>query len=280
MLLRTTAASYESGLQRSPGAFGASLLSHAAIVWLLYALMTLPGTSSSSLTTDTAPLIQGLVWRAGPAGGGGGGGDHSPTPPRRLETVGADAMAMPIRKAPPLTPPHELPNDTTPPPMALVLTVNPMDAGQLLQAGVIQNASLAPNASQGPGTDNGAGKGRRGGSGDGNGLGVGDGQDLGIGNNAFRPGGEVSSPILLREVRPAYTPDAMRAHIQGEVLLTGIVLPDGSVTRLRVLRSLDPSFGLDEQAIHAVQQWRFKPGIRLGQPVAVQIDISVGFTMR
>lgn len=70
------------------------------------------------------------------------------------------------------------------------------------------------------------------------------------------------------------------ARIQGEVLLSAVVLSDSTVTRLRVLRSLDPTLGLDEQAMKAVRQWRFKPGTRFGQPVPVQIEIAVGFTMR
>ncbi len=87
------------------------------------------------------------------------------------------------------------------------------------------------------------------------------------------------APVVVREVKPGYTPDAMRARIQGEVLISAVVLPDGTVTRLRILRSLDRAFGLDEQALAAVRQWRFKPGTR-GQPVAVQVDIAVGFNMR
>jgi protein TonB len=72
----------------------------------------------------------------------------------------------------------------------------------------------------------------------------------------------------------------MRARIQGEVELSAVVRADGTVTDLRVTRSLDKVFGLDEQAIKAASQWRFKPATRLGQPVSVYVTIAVGFTVR
>jgi TonB family protein len=47
-----------------------------------------------------------------------------------------------------------------------------------------------------------------------------------------------------------------------------------------VVRSLDPTFGLDQEAIKAARQWRFAPGTRMGQPVSVQITIELTFTLR
>ena len=73
-------------------------------------------------------------------------------------------------------------------------------------------------------------------------------------------GNGVETPKLIREVKPQYTAQAMRAKIQGEVLLECIVMPDGSVGNIRVVRSLDAAFGLDQEAIKAARQWRFQPG--------------------
>ena len=70
---------------------------------------------------------------------------------------------------------------------------------------------------------------------------------------------------MLREVKPQYTSDAMRAKVQGTVLLECVVRPDGSVGDMQVVRSLDPTFGLDQEAIKAAKQWRFAPGTRLGE---------------
>jgi protein TonB len=267
--------------QRFRGAFGASLLSHAAFAWLLYFLLTLPAPLSRVVDSQRQALVN-LVWLdvPGPGGGGGGGGNRSVEPPRKLETPGPDKLAVPVLKAPPLTPPREEPKPQEPQPMAMLLPVKPMDAGQLQAAGVVENANLAPTASQGSGIGGGAGTGRGTGSGPGDGSGLGPGFGGGTGGDVYQVGSGVLSPVLLREVKPGYTADAMRARIQGEVLLSAVVLPDGSVTRLRVVRSLDPTFGLDEQAMLAVRQWRFKPGTKFGQPVPVQIQIAVGFTMR
>ena len=72
----------------------------------------------------------------------------------------------------------------------------------------------------------------------------------------------------------------MRAKVQGTVLLQCVVRPDGSVTDIQVLRSLDSVFGLDQEAIKAARQWRFAPGTRMGSAVPVQITIELTFTLR
>ena len=72
----------------------------------------------------------------------------------------------------------------------------------------------------------------------------------------------------------------MRAKVQGLVRLEGVVLPDGTVGDVRVLRSLDSVFGLDEEAIKAAKQFRFVPGTRFGQPVAVLVSFEIEFTLR
>jgi TonB family protein len=87
-------------------------------------------------------------------------------------------------------------------------------------------------------------------------------------------------PRLLREVKPNYTSDAMRAKIQGAVLLECVVNRSGEVMDVKILRSLDSTFGLDQEAIKAAKQWRFSPGSRLGEPVPVLISIELSFTLR
>jgi protein TonB len=90
----------------------------------------------------------------------------------------------------------------------------------------------------------------------------------------------VTSPRLLKEIKPVYTAEAMRAKVQGVVQLRAVVLPDGSVGRVEVLKSLDAVFGLDQEAIKAARQWRFAPGMRLGEPVAVRVVLELSFTLR
>ena len=103
----------------------------------------------------------------------------------------------------------------------------------------------------------------------------------GIGGDSFwlihAPGNDVTTPILLREVKPSYTSDAMRAKVQGSVLLECLVRPDGSVGDVRVVRSPDPPFGLDLEAMKAARQWRFAPGTKGGEPVRVVVTIEIEF---
>jgi protein TonB len=89
----------------------------------------------------------------------------------------------------------------------------------------------------------------------------------------------VQLPKVIRDVKPHYTSEAMRAKIQGAVLLQGTVGTDGTVRDIRVVRSLDPS-GLDVETIKAFSQWRFQPGMRDGQVVPVVVTMKMDFTLR
>ena len=88
----------------------------------------------------------------------------------------------------------------------------------------------------------------------------------------------VKPPVVVKDVKPSYTPDAMRRKVQGVVEVEAVVLTDGTVGDVTVTRSLDPD--LDEQAVKATKQWRFKPGTRDGQAVNVLVQIDLTFTLR
>jgi len=90
----------------------------------------------------------------------------------------------------------------------------------------------------------------------------------------------VDMPVLTREVKPQYTPEAMRAKIQGSVALEAVVLSDGRVGDIRVMQSLDARYGLDLEAIRAARNWRFKPGRFRGEPVPVIVRIDLTFRLR
>jgi len=83
----------------------------------------------------------------------------------------------------------------------------------------------------------------------------------------------------MQESKPHYTAEAMRAGVQGTVLLECVVSPDGTVSNARVLHSLDSTLGLDDEAIKAAKQWRFAPGTRNGEPVPVLVSIELTFTL-
>jgi bla regulator protein blaR1 len=96
----------------------------------------------------------------------------------------------------------------------------------------------------------------------------------------LRPGNGVTSPKLVYEVKPRYTRAAMDAKIQGSVWLEAIVLENGEVGDVTVTRSLDTEYGLDDEAVKALRQWRFEPATKDGKPVAVQVDIEMSFKLK
>ena len=154
-----------------------------------------------------------------------------------------------------------------------------MAAAPQTRTGLLEGL-MARVESAGSGTDGGAGAGDGGGVGPGSGDGLGPGSGGGLGGGVYRPGNGVETPRLLREVTPKDSAEAMRAKVQGLVLVEAVVLPDGSVGDVRVVRSLDQNFGLDDEAIKAARQWRFQPGTRFGEPVAVLVTIELSFTLR
>jgi TonB family protein len=70
----------------------------------------------------------------------------------------------------------------------------------------------------------------------------------------------------------------MRRKVEGTVEVDAVILADGTVGDVSVKRSLDPD--LDEEAVKATKQWRFRPGTKDGAPVAVQVFIELTFTLK
>jgi TonB family protein len=102
----------------------------------------------------------------------------------------------------------------------------------------------------------------------------------GFSGGAYRPGSGIDNPILIREVKPLYTREALQAKIEGVVLLEAVVQPDGTVSDVRIVRSLDPHFGLDREAVKAAKKWWFIPGKRQGVPVPVIVTIELTFKLK
>lgn len=93
-----------------------------------------------------------------------------------------------------------------------------------------------------------------------------------------RPGGNVTSPRLLREVKPQYTPRAMQEKAEGEVLMECVIKADGTVGDIKIVKPLHED--LDKAATDAAAQWVFEPGTRDGKPVAVLVTIAIAFTLK
>jgi TonB family protein len=256
-------------------AIGSSVLTHSVLGVLALWLSTLPRTSATS--DQVRPTRYNLIWIASPGpGGGGGGGGNRTKAAAAARQVGRDRLTVPTVGS--LPTPTNTPKE---PPRLQPLTI---PAKPLADASEVVPGVVAPSPSseitQGPGIGGGAGTGTGTGSGEGEGSGLGPGFGGGTGGGAYRPGSGVSMPQLVREVKPDYTADAMRAKVQGAVLLECVVLTDGTIGDVRIVKSLDNVFGLDEQAVKAARQWRFQPGRRFGEPVPVIVLIELTFTLR
>jgi protein TonB len=93
-----------------------------------------------------------------------------------------------------------------------------------------------------------------------------------------RIGGQIQPPTLLRRIEPTYPPMAVSAHLQGMVILEAIVDEEGTVTDVKVLRSVNPL--LDREALAAVRQWRYSPVVLNGRPVPFVLSVSLSFSLQ
>lgn len=258
-----------------------SVLIHAALVGLLASVAVVRHAATDAvdarqaLASAQTPVRMVFLVSPGPGGGGGGGGNRRPAPVPRAQAPGRDWLTIPVAPRVAASP---APADATPPPQQLLLDAAPLASGMEFVAG-LPDAQPGPSLSRGPGEGGGVGDGTGTGVGSGRGPGMGPGSGGGTGGGVYRIGDGVTPPEVVTQVKPTYTAEALRAKIQGSVLLEVIVQRDGTPGRVQVVRSLDPG-GLDVRAIEAVREWRFKPG-RLGDtPVDVLVTIIMDFSVR
>jgi protein TonB len=88
----------------------------------------------------------------------------------------------------------------------------------------------------------------------------------------------MTPPVLIKDVKASYTPEAMRKREQGRVGLALTVKADGTAANVRVTQHVSKE--LDAEAVKAVKQWRFKPGTRNGKPVPVETQAEMTFALR
>jgi len=87
----------------------------------------------------------------------------------------------------------------------------------------------------------------------------------------------VRAPSLVSKVEPEYSEEGRAAGLEGTIIVGVVIGLDGMAHDARILRGL--GLGLDEQAVEAIQQWRFKPGLKDGQPVPVAATIEVNWRL-
>ena len=93
----------------------------------------------------------------------------------------------------------------------------------------------------------------------------------------YRIGNGISAPIVLLKTEPQYSEAARAAKLQGNVMISLLVDERGNPRDMKVIRPL--GMGLDENAIKAIRQWKFRPGMKDGHPVAVRAQIEVTFRL-
>ena len=192
---------------------------------------------------------------------GGGGGQRGATP----VTKGQLPKFADTQITPPKAPPMEKPKIPMPDPTIEVQKDLKMANNSMPNLGM-------PNS---PLMGNSMGNGRGSGLGSGNGSGLGPGSGGNYGGGLRKIGGGVSQPQVIYQVDPEFSEEARKAKFMGVVLVNLIVDTRGLPQNVHILRGV--GMGLDEKAIEAVRQYRFKPAMEGGKPVPVELNVEVNF---
>ncbi|HKS72157.1 MAG TPA: energy transducer TonB [Terriglobales bacterium] len=89
------------------------------------------------------------------------------------------------------------------------------------------------------------------------------------------PKGDLSAPVAVQKVDPAYPTELMRQNVSGNVTLSAVIHSDGTVDAVRVLNSADDR--LNEYARSALSRWRFIPATKNGNPIDLQAVVIIPF---
>jgi TonB family protein len=100
-------------------------------------------------------------------------------------------------------------------------------------------------------------------------------QVAGPDGEVYNVGGSVRPPVLTYAPDPNYTEAARKAKLSGNVIVSLIVDQNGEPQNVRVERGLGN--GLDQKAVETVEQYRFKPATRNGEPVPANLKVEVNF---
>jgi protein TonB len=256
--LAATALSSRSTRAGTTAGLAVSIFVHGAMFGLCLLLVS---RNRDAATVPQPPIDRPLVYATARPGNPGDVGSGPP-----VATLAAE-VRRPAQPPVPIAAPPE----TAPPPMPRV------DLTVALTHEVPQMSGVSLTGPPGPG----GGKGADGaGPGSRPGPGAGDGSSPGPGPGPGRGGGEAAGPWLIQEVRPIYTAAAMRARIQGMVVIRAVIRADGRVGTMQIIRSLDRVHGLDDAALVAARQWIFKPAVANGRPVEVTATLEVEFRLR
>ncbi len=192
---------------------------------------------------------------------GGGGGQRGPTP----VTKGHLPKFADTQITPPKAPPLEQPKIQMPEPTIEVQKDLHMANNNMPNIGMPNSPLFGSSMGNGSGS----------GLGSGNGSGLGPGSGGNYGGGLKRIGGGVSTPVVIYQVEPEFSEEARKAKFMGVVLVNLIVDAHGNPQNVHTLRGV--GMGLDEKAVEAVRQYRFKPAMEGGKPVPVELNVEVNF---
>jgi TonB family protein len=206
------------------------------------------------------------------AGGGGGGGDRS--------ILQASKGKLPLLEKQPVVPPQVQTFDK--PKIAMPAAINVQKDIKLPDNPMLPNIGMKTSAnvilSNGTGSGGGMGQGSGGGLGSGEGNGYGPGFGGNTGGGVYQVGGAISNPVVIHAVDPEFSDEARRAKYQGICVISLIVDKNGNPVNPHVVRAL--GMGLDEKALEAIRQYKFKPALKDGKtPVAVEVSVEVNFRL-
>jgi protein TonB len=248
-------------VKRDPTSTAIAIVLHGLIILFIMWLLAKHISLGSKAVTTLVP-VDIAVPPAAPAKAqamGGGGGQRGPTP----VTKGTPPKFADTQIVPPNKPPLVEPKIKIEPTIEVQQDVKM--ASSLPQVGVPNSPLLGMSLGNGRGTGLGAG--------DGSGLGPGSGGNTGGGPR--RIGGGVSAPVLIYSVEPEFSEEARKAKVAGNVLVNLWVDTNGNPSHVHVLRGV--GMGLDEKAVEAVKQYKFKPAMENGKPVLVELNVEVNF---
>ena len=247
-------------VKRDPKSTAIAVVLHALVIGLILWLIAkkvnfaAPVKTISAIDLSVPPLAPPKAQAMG-----GGGGQRGPTP----VTKGTPPKFADQQIVPPKAPPMVDPKIKIEPTIEVQKDVKM--ASSIPQIGVANSPIIGMSMGNGSGT----------GLGSGNGSGLGPGSGGNTGGGPRRIGGGVSAPILIKQVDADFSEEARKAKFSGNVVVNLWVGPDGVPSHVHVIRAV--GMGLDQKAVEAVQQYRFKPAMENGKPVTVEMNVEVNF---
>lgn len=249
-------------VRRSPFSSFFAFAAHVVALVLIFAVAHRALSTHATLVTrvdtmELAPPPPPIASHADAAHGGGGQAGPTPVTQGRL--------------------PQVAPEQLLPPKVAVEEPKLAVDPSIVIQS----DLKMADNKMPDLGVPNSSLHGFSMGNGNGSGIGSGDGSGMGPGSGSnfgggpMHIGGSIHPPSVLYQVEPEFSEEARKAKFSGNVQVYLWVDEHGNPSHIRVARGV--GMGLDEKALEAVRQYKFKPAMLNGKPVKVDLYIDVDF---